>query len=340
MRNKKSAKRGEKTSFSLNRRGFIASAVSGGAMLSPLVSLLRRVYSQDKPKDLIDPATVIDFSRSFCHCVPKPGSIWVRIQVECRCEVFDRISGSSEDYILGVRAQTGLHKEPAVDPGYDFWVIFSNKYVYNKRVHTSSYNNNPNRVPVNEYGPIGWHLQPCKATLIHSAAEFHNALRAWQPITARSVFASADGSRGFAIEYPVKWADTNLITGEFRVETGPVILLEQDRVRVGKDLEFEDFQWAHLDYDSFDQVRCFLERPTPILANTAYLTSSTTPSRNPALTPNQVQRIEKRLFTGWNPPISISALQKLFQTNHYSAVTHLPVSTSLYALNQPCSTGT
>lgn len=303
----------------------MASAISGAALLSPLASLRGAMNARKHSKELTEQASVTDFSRSFLHCIPKPGSIWVRIQVECRCEVFDRANGSSNEYILGVRAQTGLHKESTVDPGYDFWVIFSKKYVYNKRVHTSAYNNNPNRVPVDEYGPIGWHLQPCPATPIRSAAEFRKALQAWQPITARSVFASADGSRGFAIEYPVKWADANLKTDTFRVETGPVLLLEQDRARAHDNLEFEDFQWAYLDYHSFDQVRCFLERPTPILAT-------------PALTVKRVHQIEKRLFTGWKPPIPVNALQKLFQTNHYSAVTHLPVTTSLFALDQPCPT--
>jgi hypothetical protein len=227
-----------------------------------------------------------------------------------------------------------------VDPGYDFWVIFSKNYVYNKRVHASSYNNNPNRVPVDDYGPIGWHLQRCAATPIKSAVEFRQALQAWKRISARSVFANADGSRGFALEYPVKWADANLKTDTFRVETGPVLLLDQDRARVGNTLDFEDFRWAYLDYHSFDQVRCFLERPTPILENAAYKTSSSTPSPNPALTSKQVDEIEKRLFTGWKPPIPTSALQKLFQTNHYSAVTHLPVKTTLYALDQPCPADT
>jgi hypothetical protein len=324
----------EKTLFSLGRRGFIASAVFSGALFSPLRTLQRAAQAQDQAKDISGETIVTDFSRSYCHCIPKPGSIWVRIQVECRCEIFDRTKGLSDEYILGVKAQTGLHRDPAVDPGYDFWVIFSKKYVYNKRVHTSSYNNNPNRVAVNDYGPIGWRLQPCAATPIRSAEEFDKALRGWLPITARTVFATADGSRGFAIEYPVKWADTNLKTAAFRVETGPVILLEMDRARVGNDLEFEDFQWAHLDYHSFDQVRCFLERPTPILENAAYQASSNTPSHNAPLTPRQLQDIEKRLFTGWKPPISMSALQKLFQTNHYSTVAHLPVKTTLYALNQ------
>src|ERR1700730_14927899 len=104
----------------LNRRMFIASALAGSSLL-PLRSL------QAANSQILAGAqsTAIDFDRSFCHCSPKQGSTWVRMQLESRCEVFDRASGASDEYFLGIRAQTGLHKEPSVDPGYDFWVIFS-----------------------------------------------------------------------------------------------------------------------------------------------------------------------------------------------------------------------
>ena len=321
----------ERSPVKVSRRGFIVSAAAGGALLSKIGSLdagPARAQGSSSPK-----TKAIDFSRSFCHCIPKPGSIWVRIQIECRCEVFDLSKGLSDEYVLGVQVQTGLHKSPAIDPGYDFWVIFSKNYVYNKRVHATSYNNNPDRVPVEQYGPIGWQLHSVPATMIRSAAEFSKALKAWQLITARTVFAAPDGSRGFSIEYPVKWADTNLKGDKFRVETGPVILLNQERARVGNDLAFEDFQWAYLDYHSFDRVRCLMERSTPILENAAAVRSTQSP--NTGLTSKQVDEIRNRLFQGWTPPIPPSALQRLFQTNHYSAVADFPVKTSLYALEAP-----
>lgn len=319
------------TASGVNRRSFLASAASLGSLL-----IASRTLRAEERPDRTKPAeSVIDFERSFCHCVPKPTSTWVRIQIECRCEVFDRARNLSDEYILGVRAQTGLHKDATVDPGYDFWVIFSKNYVYNKRVHASSYNNNPNEVPVEQYGPIAWRLHRTNATPLTSAVEFKKALQGWQRITAKTVFAVDDGSRGFSIEYPVKWADVNLKEDAFRVETGPVLLLDQNRARAGQKLNFEDFQWAYLDYHTFDQVRCFLERPTSILSTAAYGvgSSSSTPSANKALKEKDVEQIQKRLFTGWQPPISQDALAKLFQTNHYSAVNYLPGVTSLYAID-------
>ncbi len=57
---------------------------------------------------------VIDFSRSYCYYVPVGHTIWVRIQAECRCEVFDRAQGTSDEYVLGIRVQTGLRLRTGV----------------------------------------------------------------------------------------------------------------------------------------------------------------------------------------------------------------------------------
>src|SRR5262245_27022255 len=119
-----------------NRRAFLGSCAASGLLLDA-------ASAADAPEKQ---PTAIDFSRSFCHYVPRSDPLWVRIQIECRCEVFDRDAGQADEYLLTVRTQTGLRTEPPsdkLDPGYDFWMIFSRKHVYIKRVHTSSYNHNP-----------------------------------------------------------------------------------------------------------------------------------------------------------------------------------------------------
>ncbi len=281
--------------------------------------------------------TVIDFSRSFCHYIPRNRKLWVRIQIECRCQVFDRSVEKSDEYCLTVRTQTGLRTTPPsdhLDPGYDFWMIFSRKHVVIRRVHTSSYNRNPSRPGVDHFHSSGWHLQPCPARQLRSGKDIREALEAWRPLVARSEFVGEDPSRGYVIEYPVKWADGNP-DNTFRVETGPVVLLDPRQVKVGRSLEFDDFQWAYLDYRSFDRVRCFLERPTSILSGATYQPAERNPRRNPALTADQVARIRNRLYSGWDPPIAKKQLRELFQTDHFSAVSFLPVTTTLYALDPP-----
>ena len=273
--------------------------------------------------------TATDFSRSFCYYVPKEAPIWVRMQVECRCEIFDR-AGGRDEYLLTVRTQTGLWDKPSgpPDPGYDFWMIFSKRHVFIRRGRVSSQSNDPSRRGTETFQASGWHLQAAPATPLRSGAEIRAALRAWRSVVARTEMTSADGASGCTVEYPVKWADGN-DDGSFRVETGPVVLLDPERIHVGHSPQVEDFQWAYLDYRTFDTTRVFRERPTSIFYD---VTRQPGPDRLPTLAPAQVAQIETRLFSGWEPPIPSATLRRVLETDHYSAVTHKQVRTSLYAL--------
>jgi hypothetical protein len=246
----------------------------------------------------------------------------------------DAATGAADEYVLGVRTQTGLRSNPpsdSVDPGYDFWMIFSRRHVFIRRVHTSSYNDNSTRVPVEEFVQTGWRLEPCPAEALSTAAEIGSALRAWRVLVGSTEFASTDGGRRLILEYPIKWAD-GAEDGGFRVETGPVLTLDPDRARVGSPPEIGDFRWTYLDYRSFDRVRCLRERPTSIFSGAGYSGSAATPRRNPPLDRGQVARIEDRLFQGWTPPVPVEGLRRLLQTDHYSEVTWHRVRTRVYAL--------
>ena len=280
---------------------------------------------------------VTDFARSYCYYVPEGHSIWVRIQMECCCEVVDDVTQVSDEYVLGVRTQTGLRTDPpsdVLDPGYDFWMIFSRKHIFIRRTHASSAVNNPTRVPVEEFISTGWERRLVSATQLQSAAEILDALKAGLRIVARTEFVSGDGERRYRIEYPIKWADGDAVNDVFRVETGPVLLLDVERISAGRIPEFSDFQWAYLDYHDFDHVRCLLERPTSILSGSLYGSSRETPERSSVLTAEGLKQLEARLFEGWDPPIPVERLRQLFETNHYSAVSHRRASTSLFAIDE------
>lgn len=318
-------------SAATSRRAFLSSAASAGALPLALAARTEAAAATNQPAS---PATAIDFSRSFSHYTYPSPRIWVRIQVECRLELFDRTIGQSDEYLLSVRTQTGLRTKPPsdkIDPGYDFWMIFSKNHVLVRRVHASSYTFNPSRFERSTFVDVGWHLERCPAQALATGAAIKKAMRAWQPVVARTEFLGAGGKRGFAIEYPVKWGDGN-DDNTFRVETGPVLLLDPEKAQVGKPLKIDDFQWAYLDYHSFNEVRCFLERPTSILSAATYREPN---RRNPPLTEEQLARIEARLFTGWEPPIPVATLRKLLETDHYSGVKDpVPAVTRLYALEQ------
>ena len=283
--------------------------------------------------------SVIDFARSFCHYVPRGRDFMVRIQIECRCEVFDRASGASDEYMLGVRTQTGLRTDPpsdVLDPGYDFWMIFGKNEVLIRRVHASAHNRHPTQVPVDYFGSAGWRLSRAAAEPLETPADASKAVKAFRPIVARSEFSVADGSRGYAIEYPVKWADGTDEGAFLRVETGPVLMLDPERARVGVRLGLDDFQWSYLDYRDFDRVRCFIEQPTSILYGAAFRGEAphgqTGGRRSPAISASEVAQIEAHVFSGWSPPVPVDTLRRLFETDHYSRVEHRPAKTRLFAL--------
>jgi hypothetical protein len=245
-------------------------------------------------------------------------------------------TGERDEYVLGVRTQTGLRTDPpsdALDPGYDFWMTFSKDFVYVKRNHASFHTNNPTRVPVSDFVSTGWHLQTTPAVPLTSAAGILNALQRGDRLTARTTFTSADRRRAYRIEYPIKWADGDPVKDAFRVETGPVLLLDPEPVRTGTPVEFDDFTWSYLDYHDFERVRCLIERPTSILTGATYPASADTPRRQPRLSVEQVSAIRQWLFASGDAPIGPEELDLLLQTNHYSHVEMRNAVTEIFTLD-------
>lgn len=274
---------------------------------------------------------VVDFSRSYLHCSPKGLDIWVRTDIECRCQVLDRSGVVQDEYLLSVKAQTGLTRasDGQIAPGYEYWMIFSPSQVYIKRVRVSAYSDDPTIVPMEAFGKADWRIVRAPATPLRSATEVATAVSDWRRIVARSEFASAEKTHTVRIEYPVKWVDRSLDGTKFRVETGPVLLLDPEKVVPGKAPAFEAFRWAHLDYHSFDQVRCLMERPSDLLADVTWPASGTS---NPPLATGDVAAIEDRLLSGWKPPVTQERMRQLLQTDRYTEAVTLAGRTTLFAV--------
>jgi hypothetical protein len=323
---------------SVGRRGFLraggaAAAVAAAAGL--LINVPGHVAAAETADAPEASGSAIDFTRSFLHCAPHKSGIWVRIQMECFCTLIDRASGKSDEFALGVVAKTGATKDPktsGLTPGYDYWLIFSRDKVYTRRTHASSYGRNPTTLTEAEFGPFGWHLERVPATPLKTIDEMRSTLKGWKRVVARTEFASADGARTCRIDYPVKWMDVGIEKSQYRVETGPIVLLDPERIKVGTPPAIEDFQWAYLDFHGPDSVRCLLDRPTPLLSEATFFPpkEDKRESRpNPALTAEQAQAIEKRLFADWQTPIPVDAMRELFSTDHYSDAVERKATNSL-----------
>ncbi|MEX2310346.1 MAG: hypothetical protein WD738_22450 [Pirellulales bacterium] len=243
-----------------------------------------------------------------------------------------------DEFVMGVVAKTGLSIDarsgkPA--PGYDYWIIFSPTHVFTKRSHSSAYINNPTVLEHKDFGEAKWRLRRVPAEPLRTAAEIRNALKNWRELSAKTTFLSADGERQFRIEYPVKWADYTLNSDGFRVETGPVFLLNPEERRVGEVPNFEDFQWAHLDYHAFDNVRCLLEQPTSFLADLAF----TPPEEhgrqfrtNQALTESQLAKLRGAVLSEEQTGLPQEIVQSILSTDHYSQARGMAAATEVYAL--------
>ena len=177
-------------------------------------------------------------------------------------------------------------------------------------------------------------MKRVSADPLRSAADVRHAIEHWRRMTAKTVFTSADGTRQFVVEYPVKWADYSLKTDGFRVETGPVFLLNPDKLHVGSVPEFEDFQWAYFDYHTFDSVRCLLEEPTSILADATFsppAEDGREKRKTVALTEAQLKEIQDALRSGAHLTVSQEIVNSLLSTDHYSRARVASVKHELYA---------
>lgn len=328
-------KQGKHANAAWSRRHFMAA--SGAAVVT---AAMGRAAAQTQGAGPVGhPASeAIYFPQSFLHCSPNHSGIWVRIQIECRGRLIDTATGKTDEYVLGVVAKTGLTTDPATGgraPGYDYGVIFSKSHVFTKRTHTSSYFNNPTVLKHEEFGSAEWRLKRVPADQLASPVEIHDALKDWRELSATTTFESADGARRYTVEYPVKWADCSLQRDAFRVETGPIVLLDPDQLKVGQTPRFEDFQWAHVDYHAFDRVRLLLERKTSIFEGAAFNPPHEDGRQfreNPALSAEQLDQIKTRVFSEEHAPLSPDRMRDLLSTDHYSATREVRAETELYTL--------
>lgn len=318
----------------LSRRAFIATSGAAVVMSTSARGLGESQLHQRGGGGIVD---AIHFPGSFLHCSPTDSGIWVRVQVACRGCLTDLATGQTDEYVLGVMAKTGLTPDPDTGgraPGYDYWIIFSRSHVFTKRSHTSAYFNNPTVLKHAEFGSADWRLKHVGATAVTTGADIRRALEGWHELSATTTFTSSDGARQYSIDYPVRWADFMRESDGFRVETGPVFLMDPDKQKVGRVPAFEDFRWAHLDYRSFDKVRLLIERKTSILEGATFNPPNEHGRQgreNPGLTRAQLQQIKERVFSEQEAPLPQEKMRDLFSTDHYSKIEEVAAKTQIFS---------
>ncbi|MBX3437937.1 MAG: hypothetical protein KF861_10635 [Planctomycetaceae bacterium] len=198
-----------------------------------------------------------------------------RIQLDCRCRITEKQTGTVQTFVLGASCKTervGVERDIWTEPNADFTPIFSmDRFLALKTfaragVEVDLYPPGSGKQSDRQLGLIadifdgfGISFGECDAELLTSPREIVEAVLARSPLVAQT---ELDSDRYTAmIEYPVKTINANERDGIYQTDTGPHLFPDltrkPDKLIEGMELAFSAFncpEWAE-----------FLIRvPTPI----------------------------------------------------------------------------
>lgn len=202
----------------------------------------------------------IDFYRSFIRWrvdsllqppvtvthVPPTTLNNVRINLECRCELIERLSGESHTYVLGASCKTervGAHRDCWLQPNADFCLIASEKEFlivksFARRDMQFEKHTNALAKPQERqsgeceavFADFGLQYRPMRGRVLSSLAEIVNSVRGDRQLISRTEYD--DGDYHVILEHPVKTINYSEREHVFQTDTGPVLLPDLSRTRL------------------------------------------------------------------------------------------------------------
>ena len=166
-----------------------------------------------------------------------------RIPIDCRCEVADKQTGTSQEFVLGVSCKTervGVERDIWLQPNADFVPIFSR----DKFMHLKTYDRvgrevmsyppaqgaQPERLITSieeTFDSVRIDFSRGEGEILETADQIIDATLANQPLVART---EIEGGRYVAtLEYPVKTINVNERDKIYQTDTGPVLLPDLSR---------------------------------------------------------------------------------------------------------------
>ena len=166
-----------------------------------------------------------------------------RIQIECRCEITEKQTGKSLEFVLGANCKTervGVERDIWTDPNADFVPILSRERFLNLKafdradkgvmLYPPSLGVQPERqigTVAEAFDSIRINLRICEGKLLETTDAIIASVLANHPLVARTAI---DGERYRAvIEYPVKTINANERDKVYQTDTGPVLLPDLSR---------------------------------------------------------------------------------------------------------------
>ena len=231
----------------------------------------------------------IDFSRSFLtfriDTLKKPPQTVshkppftlnnARIAIDCRCEMRDKRTGATQEFVLGVNCKTervGVERDIWTEPNSDFVPVFSRDRFLNIKtfdragkqvlLYPPSLGVQPERqtgIVSEAFDSVRIDLAYRDSEVLQTLDQIIEAVLANHPLVARSTI---EADRYVAVlDYPVKTINANERERIYQTDTGPLLL--PDFPCEPEDL-ISGFELAFAAFNSPDWIEFLVRAPTPI----------------------------------------------------------------------------
>ncbi len=235
----------------------------------------------------------IDFCRSFIRWrvdsllqpavtvthVPPTTLNNVRINIECRCELIERLSGESNVFVLGASCKTervGAKRNCWLEPNADFCMVASeNEFLILKSWQRNGLllEKHPEALGVPQerqsgrcgdvFADFRIQYRSARGRSLNSLSDIISAVKGDHPIVSRTEYN--DGDFRVVIDHPVKTINYSEREHVFQTDTGPILLpdLTSNRLDCISRL-IECFDLAYSAFNSRDWAEFIVNAPTPV----------------------------------------------------------------------------
>jgi hypothetical protein len=198
-----------------------------------------------------------------------------RIQLDCRCEIAEKKTGRSQEFVLGVSCKTervAVEKDIWTEPNADFIPIFSRDQFMNVKtfdyagkqvmLYPPSLGVQPERQVgsvADAFDSVRIDVAWVEGEVLETNEQVVAAILANAPVMART---QIENPRYVAvIDYPVKTMNASERENFFQPDTGPILL--PDLTREPADL-IAGFELAFAAFNCHTWVEFLVRTPTPI----------------------------------------------------------------------------
>jgi hypothetical protein len=198
-----------------------------------------------------------------------------RIPIDCRCEIVERATGDTREFVLGGNCKTervGAEKDIWSFPNADFVPVFSKDHFMmiktfdqvgkSVQLYPPSLGNQPERQVgrvEDSFAGIRIDLTRQEGELLDKPEQVVKAVLANRSLVARSEYE--DERYSVILDYPIKTINANERDNFFQTDTGPIML--PDLTRDLDDL-IAGFELAFSAFNAPDWTEFIIRTPTPI----------------------------------------------------------------------------